>query len=357
MEGKETFMNKPLYVIGSSPLHEWECRNHHPSCIVLTGNVSADTFSAFAHDFDYTKYEQISFEDLKVEDILCENGYSCTYEERLCQAICEYAIRLHALIKLYLNRHITKSFIVSGEWVYSVDYKTLVHVPESEVFEIPKHVERIGNAVCCGYDKMCEVKLNDGLKSIGKWAFVAAGINDLELPHSLVSLGENAFLMSELENVRLSDSLTGIPDGCFNLCSLNSIQIPSSVKYIGDNGLRGLIWTDEIEIPEGVERIGYDVFEAMNRVTLPSTLQEIAPDFYYEECIDDPGYPPYIEVHPDNKVFFSQDGSLYFKATGALAIDSKYNGPNECCIRHSDRNEDDGGTCHKSSKSEDYIVR
>ena len=92
-----------------------------------------------------------------------------------------------------------------------------------------------------------------------------------------------------------------------------------------------MIWTDEIEIPEGVEKIGYDAFEAMYHVSLPSTLLEIAPDFYYEECIDDPNHPPYIEVHPNNKVFYSKEGSLYFKATGLLAID---NGPNKCCIRY-----------------------
>lgn len=63
-------MNKSLYVIGSEPLHEWERRNNYPSCIVLTGNVSANTFSEFAHDFDYTKYKQISFDELFVGDIL-----------------------------------------------------------------------------------------------------------------------------------------------------------------------------------------------------------------------------------------------------------------------------------------------
>ena len=181
---------------------------------------------------------------------------------------------------------------------------------------------------------MSVLKLNNGLKSIGKWSFVAADISKLELPHSLVSLGENAFLMSELESVRLSDSLEGIPDGCFDLCSLDSIKIPRSVKYIGNKSLRGLIWTDEIEIPEGVEKIGYDAFEAMYHVSLPSTLLEIAPDFYYEECINDPNHPPYIEVHPNNKVFYSKEGSLYFKTTGLLAVDSKYNGPNKCCIRY-----------------------
>ena len=54
-------MNKSLYVMGSEPLHEWERRNNYPSCIVLTGNVSANTFSEFARDFDYTKYKRISF--------------------------------------------------------------------------------------------------------------------------------------------------------------------------------------------------------------------------------------------------------------------------------------------------------
>ena len=150
---------------------------------------------------------------------------------------------------------------------------------------------------------MSVLKLNNGLKSIGKWSFVAADINK-------------------------------IPDGCFDLCSLDSIKIPHSVKYIGNKSLRGLTWTDEIEIPEGVEKIGYDAFEAMYHVSFPSTLLEIAPDFYYEECIDDPNHPPYIEVPPNNKVFYSKEGSLYFKATGLLAIDSKYNGPNKCCIRY-----------------------
>lgn len=55
-------------------------------------------------------------------------------------------------------------------------------------------------------------------------------------------------------------------------------------------------------------------------------LVEIAPDFYYEECVDTPDYPPYITVHPDNKTFVSIDGSLYFRESGKLVIDSEYHG-------------------------------
>ncbi|MGP1548260.1 MAG: leucine-rich repeat domain-containing protein [Prevotella sp.] len=313
-------MKNPLYVIGSEPLHEWECSNNFPSCIILTGNVSADMFSAFARDFDYTKYKQISFDALTVKDIQYKDDYSCTYEEYLSQFVCGDAIRLFVLIKLYLNLHITKSFVVSEECVYSADHKTLIHAPEATELVVLPFVEHIGNGACCGYDKMSRVKLNDGLKSIGKWSFVGTDINNLELPHSVVSLGENAFLMSELENIRLSDSLNGIPDGCFDLCSLNSIKIPPSIKFIGNKALRGLTWTDEIKIPEGVERIGYDAFEAMHYVYLPASLMEIAPDFYYEECIDDPNYPPYIEVHPDNKVFFLKMEVCISKKRGLLLL-------------------------------------
>ena len=61
-------------------------------------------------------------------------------------------------------------------------------------------------------------------------------------------------------------------------------------------------------------------------MSLPSTLTEIAPDFYYEEGIDDPDFPPYITVHQDNKTFFSQKGSLYFMDSGKLALKSEFHG-------------------------------
>lgn len=105
------------------------------------------------------------------------------------------------------------------------------------------------------------------------------------------------------------------------ICALlNSIKIPPSIKFIGNKALRGLTWTDEIKIPEGVEQIGYDAFEAMHYVYLPASLMEIAPDFYYEECIDDPNYPPYIEVHPDNKVFFLKMEVCISKKRGLLLL-------------------------------------
>lgn len=333
-------MKEPLYVIGSERLGEWEKRNNHPSRIVLTGDVSANTFGECARDFDYTKYERISLDNLTVQDVVGIYGYSRSYAEYLSEFVREYSAEISVLNKLYLNSKNIKTFIVSDGNVLSADHKTLVHTPEANELIVPEYVEHIGDGACCGYEKMSKVRLSNSLKSIGKFAFAETGIENIDMPDTLESLGESAFWGARLQKVRLPDSLRGIPDGCFNLCCLDDIVIPKSVKYIGNKALRPL-WADEIEIPEGVERIGYDALKPLLHVSLPSTLKEIAPDFYYEECIDEPEYPPYIEVHPDNKVFFSKDGSLYFKETGELAIDSKYNGIDKDDIRFQSDDEDD----------------
>lgn len=321
-------MEKFVYVVGSETLKEWEIRNNNPTSIILKGEITANDFINLAAEFDYSKYTSISIEELEVKDYEYDEGYTCSLEEYLSFRICEYAVRIFALLKIYLNTQTTKTFVVLDGCVYTPDNKVLVHIPEGESVTVPPFVEEIGIAVCCGYEDMSEIIFNDRLKCIGRWSFVGAGISSLNLPDSLVSLGEDCFLMADLEKVRLSNSLEAIPDGCFNLCLIDDITIPSSVRIIGNKSLRGLLFVDEIDIPEGVERIEYDALEGMSRVSLPSTLTVIAPDFYYEECIDNPDFPPYITMHPDNKTFISKNGSLFYRDSGKLALKSEYHGKN-----------------------------
>ena len=318
-------METSVYILGSEPFEEWRKRNGNATSIALKGEVSANVFCQFDSEFDYSQYEHISFEGLKLLDIVCENGFVCPLEDRLIFDIYENAIRLSVLSKLYLNTQISKDFVVMGDCIYTSDRKTLVHIPETKSIHIPEFVEHIGIAAFSGYEDMEELIINAGLKTIGKYAFVGAGIACLNMPDTVVSIGEHAFLMADLERVRLSNSLEVIPYGCFSLCFLVELSIPSSVRTIDNCTFRSL-HTYDIIIPEGVERIGYDAFEDLDSISLPSTLMEVAPDFYYEEGVDAPDNPPYITVHPDNKIYVSIDGSLYFKESGKLAIDSEYHG-------------------------------
>ena len=318
-------ITRTKFTIGSEPLHSWE--NKHPDTrwIVLSGNISYEIFAHFCLDFDYTKYKRISFEDITIGDKLFENGHKVTNSEYCNIMVYDHSAKLPVLDKMLLGKD--NDFIVSNGSIYSVGGETLYHMEEIAEIFIPNNVTHIADYAFANYENLHIVHFNAELKSIGKLAFCGTGIERIELPNSLISLGEGAFLMADLEKVKLSESLDIIPDECFSLCSLEELSIPKSVRIIGNGAFRSA-WLYDIEIPEGVEKIGYDAFEALDSISLPSTLREIEPDFYYEEGIDSPDYPPDITIHPNNPVFYSKDGTLFFKRNGKVAINHKYNGKN-----------------------------
>ena len=114
-------METSVYKLGSEPFEEWRKRNGNATSIALKGEVSANVFCQFDSEFDYSQYEHISFEGLKLLDIVCENGFVCPLEDRLIFDIYENAIRLSVLSKLYLNTQISKDFVVMGDCIYTSD--------------------------------------------------------------------------------------------------------------------------------------------------------------------------------------------------------------------------------------------
>lgn len=314
-------MIKNEYIIGSEPFPEWEKKHADTERIVLSGNISYDVFEDFADVFEHTKYQRITINSVKVLDVVYDNGYVSTYEHFCECRVTLHDVKLHVLDKLIQG--VDGDYLVSGTCVYSLDGKTLYHMEEEKEISIPDVVEHIGDYVFANYENLNVIHFNEGLKSIGKYAFHGTEIECVELPDSLKLLGEGAFCMCGAEKLKLPCSIESIPYECFNLCPIETLTIPNSVRFIGSRALRS-VWFTEINIPEGVEKIEYDAFEHMKRICLPSTLKEIDKDFYFEECIDDPEDVPYITVHPDNPIFFSKDGSLYYRESGKLATKCKY---------------------------------
>lgn len=319
------YMVPAQYIIGSESLLSWEEKHPNAKWIVLLGTISYDMYEQLCLDFDYTKYKRISFEDITIGDKLFENGHKGTNSEYCNIMVYDHSAKLPVLDKLLFGKD--NDFIVSNGSIYSVGGETLYHMEEFAEIFIPNKVTHIADYTFANYENLHIVHFNTELKSIGKWAFCGTGIERIELPNSLITLEEGAFFMADLERIKLSESLDVIPDECFSLCALEELRIPKSVRNIGNRAFRS-VWVSDIEIPERVEKIGYDAFEALDSISLPSTLREIAPDFYYEEGIDSPNYPPYITIHPNNPVFYSEDGTLLFKENGKIAIKNKYNGKN-----------------------------
>lgn len=104
----------------------------------------------------------------------------------------------------------------------------------SNLEEIP------GNAFC--YDpNITSVITCPTLRSIGKWAFIWAGISTISLPETLNSIGTYTFYKASLSGtVALPDSLTQLGASAFSGCKeVEAIQIGSGLTDIPPNAFAG----------------------------------------------------------------------------------------------------------------------
>lgn len=242
----------------------------------------------------------------------------CTYEDDIISGLYN-GETISFLEKMIINRKYGNLFEVEYGEVFADDRKVLVHVPVDQQMEIPDCVEIIGRcAVAC--NEMIEVlEMPFNVRIIDDYAFFhCENLSRVFMHDGVTTIGESCFDSCNIEKLRLSSSLSEIPAAAFKYNQdLEVIDIPASVKHIGEEAFL-CDYIEEVVIPEGVESIGYAVFtRSLAHITLPSTLKEIAYDFYYEYGIDDPEeWKPYVDIHPDNPVYYSQGGILYSRATG-----------------------------------------
>lgn len=177
-----------------------------------------------------------------------------------------------------------------------------------------------------GYNEYIDsVVINDGITTVGAYAFNGMDITSIYLPENISSIGQCAFNgctnlisvafpenlstigvdafcgCSSLANIVLPDKLRTIKGGAFWGTPITSITIPSSVTYLGGNAFRDCAnltsiklsrniteigeWTfyhctnlKEVVIPEGVKSIGGSAFDnctSLTNVSLPKSLENI----------------------------------------------------------------------------------
>ena len=315
------------YDVSTNAYAEWKEQQGKIAHIRLVGYATEVQIYAFAELFDYSEYETITLDALSVADIEFSDGDRWTFEKQVTYEIGQNEDILPPLIKMILNRENGSEFRVTKEGdIFTSDMRTLIHMQQVPETLVLGGIERIGNFAFCSMESIKHITIVDGLQYIGEYAFVwADGINDLILPDSVTELGLGAFYGCDLESLKLSQNLRVIPRMCFCFNCLKDLQIPSSVREICPEVFcRG--YFSKVVIPEGVERIGYDSFSYLIEIELPASLKEIASDFYYESCVDNEIFPPYVRISADNPIFYAKDGSLYFRENDRLALDSGFNG-------------------------------
>ncbi len=287
--------------------------------IAICGEYDDDEVAEMAKVLKYEIGWTLDISGLNVGRWAKDNPHEATYEEQILMKLGEGGV-INFLEKMMLNRKYGTIFRKWGSVVTCDNGRVLVHIPEDFDFVDDSDVEIIGRCAVAGNETIESLELPTNVRIIDDYAFAyCKKLRNVFMPDSIESIGEFSFENCEIENLHLSNSLMAIPDCAFLFNEIKHIDIPQDIRRIGSCAFEGNILDEELIIPEGVEIIESASFccASIKKVSLPSSLTEIAYDFYFEEMIDDPEEDkPYVEVHPDNPVYYSKGGILYSRATG-----------------------------------------
>lgn len=138
-----------------------------------------------------------------------------------------------------------------------------------------------------------KVIIEDGVESIGDFAFYCADITSAEIADSVTSIGNNAFaICTTLQKIVIPERVVSIGNSVFYNCEeLKSVSLPDSLTSIGYRAFCECLSLTSIKIPKNVTEIGdvsNDVFDSSKVLTS-------------------------IDVSEDNNTFSSVNGALFDK--------------------------------------------
>ena len=167
--------------------------------------------------------------------------------------------------------------VVLGKEVFSLCNK-MKH------FAFPEGLEAIPEGALCSCAELESIAIPEGVKEIGPSAFKqCTAIREIRIPDSVVKIEGAAFSgCIALEEIVLPLDHPVFLDGggvFYECTSLRHLTLPPPrTIWLVDNTFRGCTALESIEIPEGIEVIGYSAFAgctSLKTVKLPESVHEI----------------------------------------------------------------------------------
>ena len=154
--------------------------------------------------------------------------------------------------------------------------------------EIPSQITSIGDYAFCGYggswydssyDGTVSIKLNEGLASIGEYAFSSIyHLEEIDLPDSLTTLGKGAFASdNQLKSMTIPPKVTVIPDSLFEEClNLESVTLPNGITEIGQLAFYSNKFTS-VQLPTSLKKIDDKAFlsSKLSSIVIPDSVEYI----------------------------------------------------------------------------------
>ena len=176
----------------------------------------------------------------------------------------------------YTNDSLSKKYITSAPWGNRV-----------KSVSIQDGVTSIGSWAFLRCTDMTSVMIPDSVTSIGNSAFSScAGLTSVTIPNNVTSIGTAAFdECTGLKTVTIPDSVTIIKNGTFAHCTgLTSVTIGRNVTSIGQSAFLNCTGLASVTIGSNVTSIGDYAFSyctGLTSVTIPDSVTSIGDRAFY----------------------------------------------------------------------------
>lgn len=144
------------------------------------------------------------------------------------------------------------------------------------------------------------VIIEDGVTSIGAYAFFQHGISTISLPDSITSIGEYAFYnCAWLEAIDLPENLVEVGEMAFQCCSaLTTVEFPSKWNTIPEAIFKDCGNLTSVKLPDNLYEIGSHAFmwTGLTSIEFPDSLAKIGVAAFYSTKLESVTLPANVEV-------------------------------------------------------------
>ena len=154
--------------------------------------------------------------------------------------------------------------------------------------DLPKSLRSIDSYAFSQSRQLVSIQLPEGLQSIGVNTFDdCKSLKSIVIPNSVRDIEWGAFMNCDsLSSIVLSNSITEIKDLCFSHNNCTSIVIPNSVTRIGRNAFSHCYKLEQVYIPNSVKSIDGMAFYCCKNLTsidIPYSVTDIG-EYAFSEC-------------------------------------------------------------------------
>lgn len=116
-------------------------------------------------------------------------------------------------------------------------------------------------------DKINTIIIENGITSIGSYAFYGSPALTVYLPDGITRIGTSAFQNSKLVAVTIPKTTLNVEDRAFHSCeNLTSASIPEGVETIGDGAFQACTALRYLDFPASITSVGSNAFTSCKEV-------------------------------------------------------------------------------------------